>query len=108
MTTDTRTMAYGNLEEDGDTWFLMRPDRLILLDVMFAIENSLEHKSVSVIGKMGSPSSAPAMTKLLVDRIVPQDAIAIRAYDIFRSGARGSRDDHWFQAERELLGQSTV
>lgn len=30
MIASERTLPYGTLEEDGDTWFLMRPDRMIL------------------------------------------------------------------------------
>lgn len=63
MTTSERTLAYGTLEENGDTWFLIRPDCTILLDVPFVIDDSLEHKTVSVIGKMGIPPSAPGITK---------------------------------------------
>jgi hypothetical protein len=55
---------------------------------------------VSVVGKLGIPPSAPGITKLIADRIIPHDAIAIRAFDISKSGAGGSQDDHWFQAER--------
>jgi hypothetical protein len=101
-----KTLAYGTLEEDGDTWFLMRPDGMTLLDIAFVVDSSLEHKTVSAIGKMGIPPSSPGITKLIVEKLAPHEAIAIRAYEIFKSGARGSRDDHWFQAERELLGQT--
>jgi hypothetical protein len=103
MTASKRTLAYGTLEENGDTWFLMRLARMILLDVPFVVDDSLEHKTVSVIGKMGIPPSAPRVTKLIAERIIPHNAIAIRAFDIFKSGAGGSQDDHWFRAERELL-----
>jgi len=102
MTASEKTLAYGTLEENGDTWFLMRPDRMILLDLALS-DLSLEHKTVSVIGKMGIPHSAPGITKLIVEKLVSHDDIAIRAFDIFKSGAGGSQDDHWFQAERELL-----
>jgi len=70
-----RTIAYGTLEENSDTWFLMTPDRMILLDVPFVGDNSLEHKTVGVIGKMGIPPSAPGITKLIAERIIPHEAI---------------------------------
>lgn len=35
MVATPETIAYGNLDENGDTWFLMRPDRMILLEVLF-------------------------------------------------------------------------
>jgi hypothetical protein len=41
MTTNPTTIAHGTLEENGDTWFLVRPDRMILLDVPFVVDDSL-------------------------------------------------------------------
>lgn len=102
MAAKQKTLAYGTLEENGDTWFLIRPDRMILLEATLS-DMSLEHKPVSVIGKMGIPTSSPGITKLIVEKIVPHEAIAVRAFDIFKSGAGGSQDDHWYRAEGELL-----
>jgi hypothetical protein len=82
MTTDPTTIAHGTLEENGDTWFLMRPDRMILLDLPFVVDDSLEHKTVSVIGKMGILPSAPGVVKLIVEKLVTHDDISIRAFDI--------------------------
>jgi len=36
--------------------------------------------------------------------VVSRDAIAIRAYEIWRSGKGGSEQQNWAQAERELKG----
>ncbi len=44
------------------------------------------------------PAAAP------VRKIVTHEAIAIRAYEISRSGMGGSEDQNWLQAERELNG----
>lgn len=74
MASNERTVAYGTLEDNGDTWFLVKPDRFIFLDVSFVVENSLEHKSVSVIGKMGVPPSSPGIVKLIVDKLVSRSA----------------------------------
>ncbi len=103
MITDERTIAYGTLGADSDTWFLITGDNMLLLDVNFSFDNSSENKTVSVIGKMGIPPSSPGITKLIADRIITHEAIAIRAFDIFKSGEGGTQDDHWFRAERELL-----
>jgi hypothetical protein len=103
MTASTKTFAYGTSEENGDTWLLMTRDHMILLDAVLS-DLSLEHKTVSVIGTMGVPPGAPGITKLIVEKIVPHEAIAIRAYNIYQSGDRGSADDQWLRAERELLG----
>jgi hypothetical protein len=62
----------------------------------------LEHKTVSVIGRMGIPPSS-FETKLIVEKLVTHEEIASRAFDLFNSGAGGSQDDQWFRAERELL-----
>jgi hypothetical protein len=98
----TKTLAFGQLEEDGDTWFLNRPNGILLLDAAFP-DNALEHKQVSVAGTMGFPRSSPGIRKLIVDRIATHDAIATRAYQIFQSSKGESSTDHWLRAERELL-----
>lgn len=103
MAATQKTMAYGTLEENGDTWLLMTRDRVILLEANLS-DLTLEHKTVTVIGRMGIPPSSPGITKLIVEKIAPHESIALRAFDIFKSGARGSQDDHWLRAERELLG----
>ena len=41
--------------------------------------------------------AAPAARKEIT-----QEQIAIRAYEISRSGTGGSQEDNWFRAEREL------
>ena|SRR5437763_1361455 len=102
MTISEITLAYGSLEENGDTWFLMRPDCMILLELALS-DLSLEHKTVSVIGKMGIPPSAPGIEKLIVEKLVSHDEIAKQAYEIDKSGRSGSADENWFRAERELL-----
>lgn len=98
----TRTLAFGQLEEDGDTWFLIRPNGILLLDAAFT-DNALEHKQVSIVGTMGFPPSNPTVKKLIVERVATHDAIATRAYQIFQSSQTGSSTDHWLRAERELL-----
>lgn len=102
MTTNSRIFAFGQLEEDGDTWFLIKPGGILLLDAALS-DNTLEHKTVSVVGKMGFPPSSPGILKLIVENLVPHDDIAIRAFDIFKSGTGGTQDDNWFRAEGELL-----
>jgi hypothetical protein len=42
-------------------------------------------------------SAAPAPRKEIT-----QEAISLRAYEIYCSGVGGSEADHWHQAEREL------
>ena len=99
----TRTLAFGQLETDGDTWFLVKPDRFVLLDAALA-DNALEHKVVSVFGTMGVQPSSPGILKLIVERIASHDAIARRAYEIFESDRGGPSSEHWLRAERDLLG----
>ena len=48
MATIPKTFAYGILDENGDTWFLRKPDEFILLDAPFNLDLSLQHnQSVS-------------------------------------------------------------
>lgn len=103
MPNDSTTTIHGTLGENGDTFFIVTQGHMVLIDAPFLIDDRLMGKEVSAIGRMGIPASAPGITKLLVDRIVSHDAIAVRAYELFASGEDGSQDDHWFRAERALL-----
>jgi hypothetical protein len=100
-----KTFAYGKLEADTDSW-LLASDHVIALDVnlLKSFDGSLEHQTVSVVGRMGMPPGSPGITKLIVDRIVSHEAIAIRAFDFFKSGSGRSQDEYWYRAENELLG----
>ncbi len=53
---------------------------------------SLEHKTVSVVGKMDIPPSAPGIVKLIVEKLVSHDYIAKRAFETYKSGRGGSAD----------------
>ena len=88
MTTTKKTLAFGTLEETGDTWLLITGGHVILLDMALA-DLSLEHKTVSVIGTRSIPHGAPGILKLLVEKLASHDAIANRAFEIFQSGAAG-------------------
>jgi hypothetical protein len=99
-----KTFAFGTLEADTDTWLLASNDVIALdINLLENFDSSLEHKKVSVIGTMGIPPSFPDI-KLIVEKLASHTDIAIRAYNIFRAGTGGSSNDHWFRAERELLG----
>ena len=88
MTTSPKTFAYGTLEADTDSWLLVR-DHVIALDMglLDSFGGSLEHKTVSVVGTMGIPRTAPGITKLIVEKLISHDDIATRAYNIDQSGA---------------------
>jgi hypothetical protein len=104
MQNNDKIIEYGTLDANTDTWLLKRPDRFILVDAPFLVDTSLRHKTVSILGRMGIPDSAPGITKLIADKMVGHEAIAIKAFDLYRSGRGGSAQDHWLRAERELLG----
>ncbi len=101
MAENSRTFAFGTLEENGDTWLLITRDRIIPLDLALS-DLKLEHKAVSVVGRMGIPSTS-LENKIIVEKLATHGDIAIRAFEIFKSGAAGSQDDQWLRAERELL-----
>jgi hypothetical protein len=61
---------------------------MILLDAPFVVNDSLEHKTVSVIGEMGMPASTPDIAKLIAEKIVSHSAITKRAYEILPIRAR--------------------
>ncbi len=46
----------------------------------------------------------PAVIPARKPAVVTHEAIAIRAYEIWRSGKGGSEQQNWVQAERELKG----
>jgi len=101
MPTNLKTFDYGTLEGDSDTWLLAR-EHVTPLDIPFPFDTSLEHKRVSVIGRMGIPQGSPS-TKLIVEKIVGHAAIAKRAYEISQSSQGTFANDNWLRAERELL-----
>ena len=101
--TNSKTFAYGTLGASTDTFLLSGREHVVLLDIPFSFDSSLENKTVSVIGTMGVPASSTA-TKFIVEKIAGHDAIARIAHEIYQSGHGGSADDNWFRAERELLG----
>jgi hypothetical protein len=98
-----RRFVFGTLGENGDTFFIRIPNNFVLIDAPFDLSPEL-HKEVSTVGVMGIPPSAPGITKLLVDRLVNHDQIAVKAFELFESGASGSSVDQWLEAERQLLG----
>lgn len=104
MTTANRMIASGILDDDGDSFFLRQPNDFLLLDAPFTIDATMKGKAVSVVGHMGIPASAPGITKLIIDRMVLQADIALRAFAIFKSPSHVSQTEDWFKAERELLG----
>ena len=98
----SKTLAHGTLGANSDTWFLMTRDQMLLVDVSFVVDSSLEGKAVSIVGMMGKPSGSP-FVKLIAERIVSHEAIAARAFEIYHSDPASSADDNWLRAERELL-----
>jgi hypothetical protein len=102
MSTPQKIIAHGTLGENSDTLFIAS-NHVLLIDAQFDVDLKLLGKQVSTAGKMGIPPSAPGITKLLVDTIVPADAIAVRAFEIYKSGKGGSQLDNWLRAERVLL-----
>ena len=104
MTMSQKIFAYGTVRADTDSWLLVT-DHTIALDVnlLDSFDGSLEHQTVSVVGTMGIPESAPGQTKLIVERLASHDEIKRRAYEIYESGQQGAAADHWLRAERECL-----
>ena len=98
----SKTLAHGTLGANSDTWFLMTRDQMLLVDVSFVVDSSLEGKTVSIVGTMGTPPGSP-FVKLIAERIVGHEAIAARAFEIYHSDPASSADDNWLRAERELL-----
>ena len=52
----------------------------------------------------GKPGAAAKVAAAAAKQIVTHDMIAVRAYEISRSGIGGSEFDNWVRAERELRG----
>ena len=98
----SKTLAHGTLGANSDTWFLITRDQMLLVDVSFVVDSSLEGKAVSIVGTMGTPSGSP-FVKLIAERIVSHEVIAARAFEIYYSDPASSADDNWLRAERELL-----
>jgi len=104
MTLSPKTFAHGTLLADTNSW-LLAGDHVVALDVAAVdpFDPMLEHESISVVGRMGFPPSAPTVSKLIVEKLASHNAIRRRAHELFISGQKGSAIDHWVSAERELL-----
>lgn len=102
MPEQSKTFAFGTLEATSDTWILNAGSHIFLLE-LGQFDLSLEHKTVSIIGKMGIPPGAPGILKLMVEKLVPHNDIAIRAFNIFQSTLGTSQDDNCFRAEKQAL-----
>jgi len=104
MNSIAKTFAHGTLLADTNSW-LLAGDHVVALDVaaLDPFDTTLEHESVSVVGRMGFPPSAPTVNKLIVEKLASHDAIRRRAHELYASGQIGSAVDHWISAERELL-----
>ena len=101
-TTAARTMDHGTLRASTDSW-LLAGQHVRLLHFPFDFDTSMEGKTVSVIGRMGTPEGSPD-SKLIVEKLALHDDIATRAQAIHESGRGGSAEENWLRAERELLG----
>jgi hypothetical protein len=77
---------------------------MTLVDAPVRVEASLEHKTIRISGRMGTPPSAPGITKLIADKIITYEAIANRAFEIFYSGANGSDNDNWLCCRAGTVG----
>jgi hypothetical protein len=103
MHTSSKITESGILEENGDTWLLVTSGKIILVDIPFFPDFSLEKHRVTILGKMGIPSNSP-FEKLIADKIISHELIAKRAYEFYLANQNRSADENWFHAEKELLG----
>lgn len=62
-----------------------------------ARRRSTARDEVTPVRNTAIPKAAPA-------KVVTQDAIARRAYELWQAGVPGDQLSHWLQAERELRG----
>ncbi len=98
----SKTLESGRLEETGDTWLLITPGGLILVDIPFIPDMKLEGHMVTIIGKMGVPVGS-TFEKLIAERIISHETIARKAYELHLSNRNASAEENWFQVENELL-----
>jgi Protein of unknown function (DUF2934) len=62
-----------------------------------------EHRRVSILGDQGLGPRGELVAILNPSNVVSHHHIAVRAYEIYRSGQGGSAFDNWLAAERQLL-----
>jgi len=76
-----------SIEGPGD------PSRAVTISGHFATDD-----------ETGSDPLTVTRPSIVLEKLATFEAIQQRAFEIFQSGSGGSQDDHWFRAERELLG----
>jgi hypothetical protein len=103
MNTISRIIQAGILHEDGDTWLLVTPTKLLFVDIPFFPDLSLIKQPVTILGTMGVPAGSP-FEKLIAEKIITHKSIAERAYEMHLGNHNASAEGNWFAAENELAG----
>jgi hypothetical protein len=65
---------------------------------------SVAKKVVKTVTEVRNTAIPKIARKAAAPKVITQDDIAKRAYEIYLSGTGGSESDNWFRAERELRG----
>jgi hypothetical protein len=109
----TRNQVFwGTLISDTDDFLLQRPEGLTKVDLfiqpdleLFVINTKLDqHQQVSILGHLGHDPRLGSEECIIAEKIVSQKDIAVRAFEIYKSGTGGSALSNWLSAELQLLG----
>ena len=111
METTQNQVFWGTLFSDTDDFLLQRPGGPTKVDLfiqhleLFVINNKLDqHQGVSILGHMGVDPRLGSGECIIAEKVVSKEDIALRAFEIYKSGHGGSALSNWLSAERQLLG----
>ena len=109
MPTAQNQVFWGTLTSDTDNFLL---DNFRIVDLFlqpdletFVIDNKLnQRQQVSILGHLGVDPRLGLEEVIIAEKVVSQNDIAMRAFEIYKSGHGSSAFDNWLSAERQLLG----
>jgi hypothetical protein len=123
METTEQRIFWGGFSSDSDEFLLQQPpgtgpfvqvsySPVAITDQDQRRVGSLAdlHRQVSILGRSGEPvpTELGRLPSIIAEKIVSQEDIAQRAFEIYKSGQSGSTLDNWLLAERQLLGVSSA
>lgn len=98
-----RQLYWGTLSLENDRLLLQQARGKVVPILCFTGENAheLDRQVVSVVGHESDGDSADQ--PIVAEKVVSHEAVALRAYELYQSGAGGTAAENWLRAERELL-----
>src|SRR5713101_3576102 len=97
---------WGTLVITTDNFLLKPPGNEDFIDLDFTFfDDRLNHQDISVLGRLGERNITDftRVRSIIAKNVVPKRDIAVRAFEIHKSGHGSSAEENWLRAERQLF-----